>query len=282
MSDPLVSIVIPVYNGMPYVQDAVRSALGQTYPNLEIHVLDNHSSDGTTEWLRSLNDPRVRIHFRDCTQPVGDNWTEATSFATGEFTKLMCADDVLLNHAIESQVRVLQGHDDLALVASQRNVIDMDGKPLITNYGLGSLRGVVSGSRVLRACLLAGTNVLGEPVSVLFRTNPLKNAMPWRSDFGYLTDLATYAYVLNQGDAYFLHGAVAEFRVSGTSWSSQVLHEQPKDFRRWRSSAIDEFNVPWTPLDRIRSAFSLKVRTIVRRIYFRRVAARQNAHRSNA
>ena len=274
MPDPLVSIVIPVYNGMPYVQDAVRSALAQTYNNLEIHVLDNQSNDGTTEWLMSLDDSRVRVHIRDSTQPVGDNWTEATSLATGDFTKLMCADDVLLDHAIESQVEILQAHDQVALVASQRNVIDMNGKSLITNYGLGGLRGVVPGASVLRACLLAGTNLLGEPVSVLFRTQALRNAMPWRSEFGYLTDLATYAQVLDQAEAYFLPGAVAEFRISATSWSSRVLHEQPKDFKRWRSSAIEEFNVRWNLLDRIRSAFSLKVRTIVRRIYFRRVAAK--------
>ena len=75
MRSPLVSIVIPVFNGMPYVQDAVRSALRQTYKNLEIHVLDNSSDDGTAPWLMSLEDPRLRVHFRDATQPVGDNWT---------------------------------------------------------------------------------------------------------------------------------------------------------------------------------------------------------------
>ena len=272
MPDPLVSIVMPVFNGMPYVQDAVRSALAQTYRNLEIHVLDNQSNDGTTEWLMSLEDPRVRVHIRDSTQPVGDNWTEVTGLATGEFTKLMCADDVLREAAIETQVKVLQARDYLALVASQRNVIDMDGKSLITNYGLGGLRGVVSGASVLRACLLAGTNLLGEPVSVLCRTRALKQAMPWRSEFGYLTDLATYAHVLNQAEAYFLPGAVGEFRISPTSWSSQLLQDQPKDFKRWQRSAIKEFDLTWTAKDRMRANTNLKVRTMVRKLFFKWVA----------
>ena len=50
---PLVSIVIPVYNGMPYLPDAVGSALAQDYEPIEVVVVENGSTDGSAEWLRA-------------------------------------------------------------------------------------------------------------------------------------------------------------------------------------------------------------------------------------
>ena len=270
VSEPLVSVVLPVFNGLPYVVETVDSILSQDYSNLHLHIVDNGSTDGTSDWLRSVGDARVSTVFRDSTQSPSDNWSQATELATGEFTKLVCADDLLAKDALTRQVSALLQEPSVVMAASQRNVIDSTGQVLKRNYGLGGLRGVVAGVDAIRACMRAGTNLLGEPLSVLFRTQPLMAAMPWGGSSGYLTDLATYARVIHNERLICLPGAVGSFRVSGGSWSTRIQQEHQNDFLHWRDEVISGGWVPWTRRDAWMSSLSLRLRTRVRHWYLQR------------
>ena len=59
------TITLPVYNGMPYLKDAVESVLAQTFADFRFLIIDDGSTDGTAEYLRSLNDPRLRVIIRE-------------------------------------------------------------------------------------------------------------------------------------------------------------------------------------------------------------------------
>jgi len=58
---PLFTVGMPVYNAMPYLAEAVESVLRQTYPRFELLIINDGSRDGSLEYLRSLQDPRIRI-----------------------------------------------------------------------------------------------------------------------------------------------------------------------------------------------------------------------------
>jgi len=271
---PLASIVIPVYNGMSFIREALESALAQTYTNLEIVVIENFSTDGTAEWLQGINEPRLRVVYRTSTQPAAENWTQAINESQGEFVKLMCADDLIAPEAIERQVAALQGNPGAVLAACRRRVIDDRGDVLKESHGLGRLTGRVSGEQVVRDCLLAGTNVLGEPAAVLMNGPLVRAAMPWHPTWPYMIDVATYADVLRSGDAMCDREVLASFRISAASWSSQLLAQQPIQFRGWREDVIASGQVPFRRLDRLVSEANLRVRTLGRRAYFKKVARR--------
>lgn len=97
---PKVSIGIPTWNRKDYLRTALVSAFAQTYPNLEIVVSDNASTDGTGEFLSSIDDSRIRLLRQS--ENIGGipNLNECLRNATGELFLLLSDDDILHPDAI--------------------------------------------------------------------------------------------------------------------------------------------------------------------------------------
>lgn len=267
---PRVSIVIPVYNGMPYVQAAVESALNQDFQDLEVVVIDNASTDGTKEWLKYQSSPKLRVVFRDCTQPSASNWTQAVEAGSGEFLKLLCADDLLDQDIVSDQVHLFDKYPSVVIAASKRRIIDSHGYVRKKQHGLNGFRALESGESALRKCLIAGTNLLGEPGSVMFRTELIKSVMPWPTEWPYLTDLAIYADVMRFGQVASSFKVQASFRVSANSWSASLLEQQPAQFSQWKQSELERGFVSLSPWQELHARINLKARTLGRKIYFAR------------
>ena len=236
MPQPLVSIVIPAFNGLPYIEQAYQSCLDQTYPNIEICVSDGGSTDGTIEWIRDLPDS-VRTDFLPAGTSAAENWTHTTEMASGEFIKLLCQDDLLYPPAIEHQVNDLLAHPEAAMALAQRDVISASGKVLTRKRGLGGLtEGLHPAADILDSVYLGGTNTLGEPHVILFRRDELLAAMPWHSRRHYSLDLDTYTSVLEEPNvAVFVRKeSIGAFRVSTSSWSTRLVSSQIEHMGAWQ------------------------------------------------
>jgi glycosyltransferase involved in cell wall biosynthesis len=118
---PLVSVVVPVYDGESFVARAVRSALAQTYPAVE----DDGSRDGTPAILDALaeRDPRVRpIH--QANRGLSGARNAGIAAARGAFVNFLDADDVLLPHKLALQLPAFDGAPDVGLVYSDYQTFD--------------------------------------------------------------------------------------------------------------------------------------------------------------
>ena len=269
---PKVSIVIPVYNGMPYLKLAVESALAQTYSNIEIIVVDNASQDGTAQWLQTLETPLITIIYRKSLQSAAANWTQAIELATGLYTKLLCADDLLDPEIVLNQVELLEKSPAAVMAACRRRIIDSQGRVLKKHHGLNGLSNHETGAHALRKCFISGTNLIGESAAVLFRTEVIKAAMPWHSQWPYVTDIATYAVALRQGDLVTDKKVQASFRIATTSWSAALLSEQEEQFHQWQSAELATGFVSLSVVNRFISRVQLKARTFARKVFFAREA----------
>jgi glycosyltransferase involved in cell wall biosynthesis len=100
---PLVSVLIPHYNYIQYVPFAIDSALAQTYPNVEVVVTDNQSTDGAVAILRERyrNEPRVRIIENERNLGMTGNFNRALEHARGKYILWMSADDFMLPAHVE-------------------------------------------------------------------------------------------------------------------------------------------------------------------------------------
>ena len=261
------SIVIPAFNGLPYIQKAYQSCLDQTYSNIEICISDGGSTDGTVEWVKELP-TSVHTDFLQPGATAAQNWTHATHMATGEYIKLLCQDDLLYPTVVEKQVTDLVEHTAATVAVAQRDIISASGKVLYRNRGLGDLvSGTHSGSQVQDEVYLNGTNMLGEPHVLLFKRDALLEAMPWHSRRDYSLDLDTYTSVLAQPGATVVvrRESLGAFRVSTSSWSTRLMSSQLRQIRSWQH----EHEEKWHPAAPTR----IRARTALYRQQILRIAA---------
>lgn len=219
---PLVSVVVPVYNGIATIDATMQSLLAQTFRDFELLVSDNMSNDGTWEALQRYTvDPRVRLIRHASNVGPTVNFKTVTDLATGEFIKAVCADDVLYPDNLEVQVKELTAHPSAVVAVSSRDVIDATGRIVLRNRGLAGLRGEIAGPDAIRRSVLAGTNIFGEPPSALFRRRAFVDAGGWDVRFPFLMDLATYCAVLlhSNGSLVAVPRPLWAFRISGAQAS---------------------------------------------------------------
>ena len=90
---PEISILTPVWNGLPYIKECVASVLSQDFQNWEMIIGDNASDDGTSEYLRSITDQRIKIYRHDKNLGVYRNIRFLYNKATARIYTALCADD---------------------------------------------------------------------------------------------------------------------------------------------------------------------------------------------
>ncbi|MBA0264438.1 glycosyltransferase family 2 protein [Stenotrophomonas maltophilia] len=249
--NPRVSVVVPAYRNVEYLAQTLDSILAQDYDDFELVVADHSSNDGTTELLaRYAGHPKVRV--LDPTPAGGGakaNWDRVSIAAHGELLKLVCGDDLIAPDALSRQVAALDAHPSAVLVASKRDLVDAHGKVVIAGRGLGPLKGLVRGRDAVRASVLAGTNLFGEPGCVMFRRELLVQAGGWDNSHPYLIDQASYSAIMLQGDMVALRESLASFRINAGQWSVRLMNDQAQqaiDFHNALAAADPQLLSPMT------------------------------------
>jgi glycosyltransferase involved in cell wall biosynthesis len=128
---PLISVLTPVFNGVPYMETAIQSVLDQTVRDFEYILMDDGSTDRSLEFLRAFagKDPRLHVVSREYRNYVRA-LNEGLAMARGEFVARMDADDIALPDRFEKQVRYLREHPECVVVGGRVLLIDAEGAPL--------------------------------------------------------------------------------------------------------------------------------------------------------
>jgi len=129
MSTPLVSVLMPVYNGEPYLREAVESILNQTFTDFEFIIIDDGSTDSTWEILIEHNDPRIRLVRNKANIGLIRSLNKGLGLARGEYIARMDADDVSFPERLAQQVSSLDGHPEVGVLGCGVQVIDGCGNP---------------------------------------------------------------------------------------------------------------------------------------------------------
>lgn len=127
---PRVSVVMPVRNALPHLDAAVESILSQSFGDFEFVILDDASTDGSTERLRewASRDSRIRLIEEERNLGPAVSSQRVAVAATAPIVARMDADDISLPGRLADQLRVLDAHPEVGVVGGLYDIIDPDGR----------------------------------------------------------------------------------------------------------------------------------------------------------
>lgn len=142
IGNPAVSVIIPTYNASGFISDTLESVTAQTMSDLEVIVVDDHSSDNTVKIIRDFAslDSRIRCIVLEGRNGVSNARNIGIKESKGKYIAFLDHDDLWLPQKLEKQLKLFHEDNELGLVFSKELIITLDGKVVGVSGGLGHLR----------------------------------------------------------------------------------------------------------------------------------------------
>lgn len=141
-NQPLVSVILPVYNAERFLRQAIESVLNQTYSNLELVIVNDCSKDSSLEIINELAklDSRIRVESNSENLKLSKTLNRAISLSNGKYLARMDADDISDPTRIEKQVRLLEQNQDVVVLGCDILIIDEENNKIGSRkyYGIDS------------------------------------------------------------------------------------------------------------------------------------------------
>jgi glycosyltransferase involved in cell wall biosynthesis len=178
-TDPLVSVVTPFYNTKKYLVECVESVLQQSYHNWEYILVDNCSSDGSSEVVQYFTQrysEKIRLVQTKTFLTQAENYNYALTLIAPEskYCKVVQADDWLFPECISQMVGVAEAHPSVAIVSAYElagNMVDLEGVPYSSSE--------ITGREACRLYYLDGKYLFGTPTSLLIRSDIVRKRVPF-------------------------------------------------------------------------------------------------------
>ena len=128
--NPLVTVLMPVYNAERHLREAIESILGQTLKDFEFLIIDDGSSDASTDIVRSYDDPRIRFVLNEKNLGITATLNKGIQLASSELIARMDADDISRPDRLLKQYHFFQQHPDCVLLSSAvRHIYSNNKRP---------------------------------------------------------------------------------------------------------------------------------------------------------
>lgn len=223
-SQPLVSVVTPVYNGAEYLAECIESVLAQTYENWDYIIVNNCSTDGTAEIARRYAARDSRIHVLENRQflAVTPNHNEALRQISPEskYCKMVFADDWLFPECIEQMVALAEAHPTVGIVCAY----GLRGREVLWT-GLPYPSTVVAGRDVCRQRLFDGPYVFGTGTSHLLRSDLVRARQDFYDATNPHCDSEACFRILQTCDFGFIHQVLSYTREPNAGSATTFAYE---------------------------------------------------------
>jgi glycosyltransferase involved in cell wall biosynthesis len=126
MNTPKVTVLMPVYNAERFLREAIDSILIQTFEDFEFIIIDDGSTDGSKDIVRSYIDPRIRFFENEINLGISETLNKGIKLAACEMIARMDADDVSYPHRLQKQYNYMTQHPNCALLSTWARVVTED------------------------------------------------------------------------------------------------------------------------------------------------------------
>ena len=130
MSNPLISVLLPVYNEEKYLSESINSILNQTYRNFELIIIDDGSTDKSIDIINSYDDSRIILIKNEKNLHIAKSLNKGFKYVNGDFIARIDGNDIAVNTRFEKQIHYLSNHPKCAVVFSPVLQIDENGNSL--------------------------------------------------------------------------------------------------------------------------------------------------------
>lgn len=211
-TQPLVTVLTPVYNGEKYLAECIESVLAQTYSNWEYCIINNRSTDRSLEIANSYaaRDPRVRVITNVEFVGIIENHNIAFRQVSSEskYCKVLHAPDWLFPDCLTKMVELAEANPSVAIVGAyslKNDKVICDGLPYPST--------VKSGKEICRNTLLGGSSVFGTPTTILFAADVVRCRPDFYNEGNFHADFEACFDVLRDRDFGFVHQVLTYSRV---------------------------------------------------------------------
>lgn len=235
---PLVSVIMPVYNAGEFLAEAIESILWQTYKNIEFIIVDDKSTDSSRKIIREYQRkyPKlIRAYFlKKNINAAGNGAVNAVlPFAKGRYLARMDADDISLPQRLEKQVEFLKKNKDVILVGTQALVVDGKGEII------GRKTFPLTHEKIYKK--YAVVHPIIHPTCMIRRSALENKNRLYELKGGVNDDYYTFFRLLQRGKFANMPEFLLKYRVHGNNASLKNLKQKYTVISQIRKTAIENF-----------------------------------------
>jgi glycosyltransferase involved in cell wall biosynthesis len=211
---PLISVVLPAYNAEKYISEAVQSILNQTYPNFEILIYDDGSTDKTIDVINQLTDPRIRLIKKDKNVGLVDSLNRGIEEAKGKYIARMDADDIAMPDRFFTQIKLMEEDTNIVLCGSWISFISEN------RIGKQPEHHDEIAVKLITSCAFL------HPTVILRRAFLVTNQLRYRTDYFPAEDYDLWCRISRRGKTYNIPEVLLKYRTHQQQVSSVLSSKQ--------------------------------------------------------
>jgi len=232
---PLISVLLPVFNGMPYLPESINSLLDQSEQRFIIIAVDDGSTDGSVDYLRSVRDPRLRLITANHSGLVG-TLNKALGEAGTRYVARMDADDICSNTRFEEQLRFLENHSDIVLVGCSADHIGERG-----GEGSWPIKMPTDHQDIVRAMLRRNSAIIHP--TIMARLAALQSAGEYSQKAWPAEDYELFLRLGLHGKLANLSERLYSIRLHGSSITSSSIIFGQRQYEKVRREYISMYSI---------------------------------------
>jgi glycosyltransferase involved in cell wall biosynthesis len=227
-------VVLAVRDGVRWLPESVDSILGQSYPDVELVVVDDGSRDGSADWVAGRRDSRLVLLRNERSEGLSAALNRGLAAVSGDYVARMDADDAAHPERLRIQVGVLERRPDVGLVGSRIETVDESGRPHATSFD------PPEGEALVAWRLLLFSNPVCHP-TVLFRRSLLREVGGYDTSLTTSQDRDLWSRMLLVSRIVNVPERLVRYRVHANSVSVSRAAEQRRNSLAIRRSLLRRF-----------------------------------------
>jgi len=231
----LVSICIPTFNRINFLKEAIQSAQNQTYQNIEIIISDNSQDDITRNYIKTVDDKRIRYYKNSKNIGSFANLKKVASLAKGKYIKFLLDDDILKPTCVEKMLKAFEAHPKIGIVMAPLEIIDKNGlisqpkfyifRKMKYLYKYRNQDSYIKKEEIMND-FLTTTYPCCVPTGIMFRKSLFDDVGGFDKKYRYIGDLDLCMNLATKMDFYYINEFLASWRYSNTSETISILHKK--------------------------------------------------------